>query len=65
MYNIKPKCLSLSVTYSVAKSLGSLTVSETLFNLATSSERRFDVISRVVTDREAVTACLNFADDHR
>ena len=59
------KVVTLDSITSVAKTLGALTVSQKLFDLATSQDRRFDVISRVVTDRDAVKACLSFADDHR
>ena len=50
---------------SVAKSLGALTVSEKLFELATLADEKFEIISRVVTDKEAIRSCLSFADDHR
>ncbi len=74
------KLVSLDSITSVAKSLGALTVSKKLFDLATlpsvsdlttlpsvsdSSKKKFEVVSRVVTDRDAVRACLSFADDHR
>ena len=57
------KLVTLESITSVAKTLGALTVSEKLFDLATS--REFDVTSRIVPDRDAVRACLSFADDHR
>jgi L-serine/L-threonine ammonia-lyase len=65
------KLVSLDSITSVAKSLGALTVSKKLFDLATlpsvsdSLKKKFEVVSRVVTDRDAVRACLSFADDHR
>jgi len=57
--------VTLDSISSVAKSLGALTVCEKLFDLATSPDKKFEVISRVVTDKDAIRACLSFADDHR
>ena len=57
--------VTLDSISSVAKSLGALTVCEKLFDLATLPDKKFEVISRVVTDKDAIRACLSFADDHR
>jgi L-serine/L-threonine ammonia-lyase len=46
---------------SIATSLGARKVSEQAFELA----RRHPIESVVVSDREAVEACLRFMDDHR
>jgi L-serine/L-threonine ammonia-lyase len=46
---------------SVATTLGAKKVARQALDVA----RRFRVTSRVVTDREAIRACLAFADDHR
>jgi L-serine/L-threonine ammonia-lyase len=46
---------------SVATSLGAKKVASQALEVS----RRFKVVPLVVTDREAVDACLQFADDHR
>jgi L-serine/L-threonine ammonia-lyase len=46
---------------SVATTLGAKKVARQALEVT----RRFRVTSRVVTDREAIRACLGFADDHR
>jgi L-serine/L-threonine ammonia-lyase len=46
---------------SVATSLGAKKVARQALEVS----RRFKVLPQVVTDREAVDACLRFADDHR
>ena len=48
---------------SVATSLGSLSIQKELLEMSMSGE--FNVISGVVTDRSAIQACLQFANDHR
>ena len=48
------KVVSCGEIASIAKSLGSLTVSQKLFDLT--KERR--VVSRTVTDRQALEACI-------
>ncbi|XP_046330551.2 serine dehydratase-like [Haliotis rufescens] len=48
---------------SVAKCLGSLTVSSRAFELHQKKEH--NIQSVVIEDKEAVSACLRFADDHR
>lgn len=53
--------VELEAITSVATSLGARKVAARALEVA----RRFEVSSRVVTDREAVDACLRFADDHR
>ncbi len=45
----------------VAKSLGAKTVAQQAFEWS----RQYPVQSVVVTDAEAITACLRFADEHR
>jgi L-serine/L-threonine ammonia-lyase len=46
---------------SVAKTLGALRVADEAFAWT----QRHPVTSRLVSDRQAVSACLDFADDHR
>jgi len=55
------KLVTLDAITSVATSLGAKTVAAAALDVA----REFDVDPRVVTDREAIDACLRFADDHR
>jgi L-serine/L-threonine ammonia-lyase len=53
--------VTLDAITSVATSLGAKTVATAALDVV----RDFDVDPRVVTDREAIDACLRFADDHR
>ncbi|KAA0197277.1 hypothetical protein HAZT_HAZT002530 [Hyalella azteca] len=53
--------VSIGSITSLAKTLGALTVSDEVFRLLP----RCVVISRVVSDEEAVHACRRFLDDHR
>ncbi len=53
--------VELPAITSIATSLGARKVSEQAFELA----RRHPIESVVVSDREAVEACLRFMDDHR
>jgi L-serine/L-threonine ammonia-lyase len=53
--------IELPAITSIATSLGARKVSEQAFELA----RRHPIESVVVSDREAVEACLRFMDDHR
>jgi L-serine/L-threonine ammonia-lyase len=53
--------VELPAIASIATSLGARKVSEHAFNLA----RAHPIQSIVVTDREAVAACVRFMDDHR
>ncbi len=53
--------VTLDEITSIATSLGAKTVAAAALAVAND----FDVDARVVTDREAVDACLRFADDHR
>lgn len=55
------RVVSLDRVEGVAHSLGAKTIAAE----ALSRSGRFDVRSVVVSDREAVTACRRFADDHR
>ncbi|MGJ9417344.1 pyridoxal-phosphate dependent enzyme [Massilia sp. CMS3.1] len=55
------KRVELAAIASIATSLGARKVSEHAFDLA----RTHPITPIVVTDREAVTACLRFMDDHR
>lgn len=55
------KLVTLDAITSVATSLGAKTIASAALDVA----RELDVDSRVVTDREAIDACLRFADDHR
>ncbi|PVD32937.1 hypothetical protein C0Q70_08384 [Pomacea canaliculata] len=57
------KIVTIPDITSVAKCLGSLVVSQKTFEYYTSG--RYIILSELVTDREAVSACLKFADDHR
>ena len=53
--------VELAAIASIATSLGARKVSEHAFNLA----RAHPIYPVVVTDREAVAACVRFMDDHR
>ncbi|KAL5016426.1 hypothetical protein ScPMuIL_006015 [Solemya velum] len=55
------KKITLPAITSVAKCLGALTCSST--SLEYTSKHK--IISQLVTDKQAVHACLEFADDHR
>ena len=55
------KVVRLESIKSVAKSLGVLSVCPKFFEV----QSEFNVVSRVVTDDQAVASCLKFADDHR
>ncbi|XP_064620041.1 L-serine dehydratase/L-threonine deaminase-like [Lineus longissimus] len=55
------KLVTLKEISSVAKSLGSLTVCQQAFDYYS----QHPIISATVEDKEAVNACLKFADDHR
>ena len=57
------KVVKLDSIKSVATSLGSLSIQKELLEMSMSGE--FNVISGVVTDRSAIQACLQFANDHR
>ena len=57
------KIVKLDSIKSVATSLGSLSIQKELLEMSMSGE--FNVISGVVTDRSAIQACLQFANDHR
>ena len=57
------RVVKLDAIKSIATSLGSLYIQKELLEMAKSKE--FTVISGVVSDRSAVDACLQFADDHR
>ena len=56
------KLVKLAGITSIAKSLGALAVTQKLFHQAMEEHR---VVSRAVTDRQALGACLDFARDHR
>ncbi|ESO84621.1 hypothetical protein LOTGIDRAFT_236146 [Lottia gigantea] len=60
---IADKIVTLPDITSVAKCLGSLTVSKQTFDYY--KEAKPEIHSVIVDDREAVNACLKFADDHR
>ncbi|RUS84806.1 hypothetical protein EGW08_007421 [Elysia chlorotica] len=55
--------VTLPAITSIAKSLGSLVVSVT--SLEYFQQGKPPILSQVVQDREAVNACLQFAEDHR
>jgi L-serine/L-threonine ammonia-lyase len=55
------RVVELDAITSVATSLGARRVAEQALEVA----RRFEVVPRVVSDRQAVDACLRFADDER
>ena len=55
--------VELDAIKSVATSLGSLSIQKELLEMSLSGE--FNVTSGVVTDRSAINACLQFANDHR
>ena len=55
--------VKLDAIKSVATSLGSLSIQKELLEMSHSGE--FEVISGVVSDRSAIHACLQFANDHR
>ena len=55
--------VELDAIQSVATSLGSLSIQKELLEMSLSGE--YNVISGVVTDRSAINACLQFANDHR
>ncbi|KAH9524228.1 hypothetical protein Btru_053846 [Bulinus truncatus] len=55
--------ITLEAITSVAKTLGSLSVSPQ--TLEYFKEARPPILNFVVTDRDAVSACVKFADDHR
>ena len=57
------KVVALESIASVATSLGSLSIQKELLEMSLSGE--FDIISGVVSDRSAINACLQFANDHR
>ena len=56
--------VTLPAITSVAKTLGSLTVAQEAYTQATES-RGPEVTSLVVSDRQALDACVDFADDHK
>ncbi|CAL4152729.1 unnamed protein product, partial [Meganyctiphanes norvegica] len=53
--------VSIGSITSIAKTLGSLTVTQGVFDL----KEGINLISQVISDRDAVEACVRFADDHR
>jgi L-serine/L-threonine ammonia-lyase len=55
------RLVALEQISSVATSLGAKRVAPRALEVS----RELDVVPRVVTDRDAVEACLQFADDHR
>ena len=55
------KVVRLDAIKSVATSLGALSVCQKLFDIHSD----FNVVSQVITDKEAIAACLEFAEDHR
>lgn len=55
------KLVTLPGIESVAKSLGACTVSATSLELSS----KFNVISSVLEDKDVISACLKFSDDHR
>ncbi|KAK3085166.1 hypothetical protein FSP39_025343 [Pinctada imbricata] len=55
------KIVTLPTITSVAKCLGALTPSSTTFEYC----KKYNIISDLVTDKQAIDACLRFADDHR
>lgn len=55
------KLVTLEKIQTVAHSLGAKTVAKDVFEMA----KKFSVESIVLTDKEAVQACLNFVDHHR
>ncbi len=55
--------VTLPAITSIAKSLGALSVTPKLLEMATNGG--FQVKSGVVTDKEALQSCLNFSTDHR
>lgn len=55
------KLVTLPGITSVAKSLGSCTVAKTSLEYCS----KHKVVSSVVDDKDAISACLRFADDHR
>ena len=57
------KVAKLDAIKSIATSLGALSVHDKLFEMYKS--KQYTIASGVVSDREAVAACLRFADDHR
>ena len=57
------KIVNLESINSIAKSLGALSVSEELLKMALSQD--FKVQSHIVSDRDALSACLDFAKYHR
>ena len=57
------KIVTLDSINSIAKSLGALSVSEELLKMSLSQD--FHVQSYVVSDRDAFSACLDFAKYHR
>lgn len=57
------KIVTLDGIHSIAKSLGALSVSSRLFDLAQQDEHQ--IKSYTVTDQEALEGCLKLAQDHR
>ncbi|XP_014767599.1 serine dehydratase-like [Octopus bimaculoides] len=57
----KGSLVTLPAITSIAKCLGALTVSKRTFECT----KMFNILSEVVEDKEAVRACLNFADDEK
>ena len=57
------RIVTLESINSIAKSLGALSVSEELLNMALNQD--FKVQSHIVSDRDALSACLDFAKYHR
>lgn len=55
------KVVTLPAITSVAKTLGALSVSAQLFH----SSKQRPILSELVSDKEAVSSCVRFADDHR
>lgn len=55
------KPVSIGEITSIAKTLGALTVTQGVFDL----KQGIQLSSHVVSDKQAVEACINFADHHR
>ena len=55
------KLVKLDAIRSIASSLGALEVTEKLLK----QNQEHPIISRVITDKQALQACLDFASDHR
>ncbi|XP_062570218.1 serine dehydratase-like isoform X1 [Saccostrea cucullata] len=55
------KITTIPAITSVAKCLGALTPCTQIFDLC----KKYSVISQLCTDKQAIDACLKYADDHR